>query len=452
MHSEFARCLDNPAKIIDTAASKRSPFKFPRVNASGDVEMNLGSSIVALPDGASDFGREYLAVIVRVQDLWEECMPTACKRQTVPHMSIGSVVLDKSTPPQFNAEVRARAGLLAASKAELDRCSPLPRARIQTLKINPDGCVTFQLEHDPSQDVLMAEQELDAALARIPTCQGDAALGEKKKFKMNDDGTYTVTRFQQVRLALGGLGCEIKGLWPSGHMVVINLVDPGHMKEVPAEKLARLFAECHAAFTPLVGKWFELAKLVCLVYVERSLNEGNVVAAPRPGDQPRAFPDSHESAQAMLGGIFVAEPNGDVLLDIENFRSRMEDKAGCEWLAFDGEVREMADQRSHRNSRGSGSRGSGRRRTSGAADQEFRTDDEMMRAEFSFFDADGNGFISHAELKKAMANLGEELSDDQIKAMMAKADTDRDGTVSYEEFLAIMHHARMASRRALVSI
>merc|ERR1719440_1700074 len=131
-------------------------------------------------------------------------------------------------------------------------------------------------------------------------------------------------------------------MWPSGHMVVVNLVDPKIMAEIPASSLESLFEKCHAAFSPLLGEWFELKRIACLCYIERSLNEGCVVEAPLPGEQPKAFPTSSESAQALLGGIFVSNSCGDVLIDIEKFRARCKDKATGQWLSFGAEVREMA--------------------------------------------------------------------------------------------------------------
>lgn len=50
---------------------------------------------------------------------------------------------------------------------------------------------------------------------------------------------------------------------------------------------------------------------------------------------------------------------------------------------------------------------------------------------FQVFDKDNNGFIDRRELKVAMASLGEKLSDAEVDAMIAEADHDGDGQVSY---------------------
>ena len=47
------------------------------------------------------------------------------------------------------------------------------------------------------------------------------------------------------------------------------------------------------------------------------------------------------------------------------------------------------------------------------------------------FDKDGNGSISGAELRQVMTNLGERLTDDDVKDMIREADIDGDGEINY---------------------
>ena len=54
------------------------------------------------------------------------------------------------------------------------------------------------------------------------------------------------------------------------------------------------------------------------------------------------------------------------------------------------------------------------------------------------FDKDGNGFISAAELRHVMTNLGEKLTDEEVDEMIAEADVDGDGQINYEEFVKMM--------------
>lgn len=53
---------------------------------------------------------------------------------------------------------------------------------------------------------------------------------------------------------------------------------------------------------------------------------------------------------------------------------------------------------------------------------------------FKVFDMDGNGYIDKHELKYVMRRLGENLSDDDLKAMFSEADINGDGLIDFEEF------------------
>ena len=48
------------------------------------------------------------------------------------------------------------------------------------------------------------------------------------------------------------------------------------------------------------------------------------------------------------------------------------------------------------------------------------------------FDKDGNGYISAAELRHVMTNLGEKLTNEEVDEMIREADLDGDGQVNYE--------------------
>ncbi|XP_063428906.1 calmodulin-like [Mytilus trossulus] len=67
-------------------------------------------------------------------------------------------------------------------------------------------------------------------------------------------------------------------------------------------------------------------------------------------------------------------------------------------------------------------------------------DQEELREAFRVFDKDGNGFISAAELRHVMTNLGEKLTDGEVDEMIREADTDGDGQVNYSEFVKMMTH------------
>ncbi|KAH8407017.1 hypothetical protein KR222_004144, partial [Zaprionus bogoriensis] len=61
--------------------------------------------------------------------------------------------------------------------------------------------------------------------------------------------------------------------------------------------------------------------------------------------------------------------------------------------------------------------------------------EEELREAFKIFDRDEDGFISPAELRFVMVNLGEKLTDEEIDDMIREADFDGDGLINYEEFV-----------------
>merc|ERR1712010_71401 len=65
------------------------------------------------------------------------------------------------------------------------------------------------------------------------------------------------------------------------------------------------------------------------------------------------------------------------------------------------------------------------------------SEEEIVEA-FKVFDEDGNGFISAAELRHVMTNLGEKLTDEEADEMIREADVDGDGQINYEELVKMM--------------
>jgi calmodulin len=62
----------------------------------------------------------------------------------------------------------------------------------------------------------------------------------------------------------------------------------------------------------------------------------------------------------------------------------------------------------------------------------------QIKEAFKVFDKDGNGFISAAELRHIMTNLGEKLTDEEVDEMIREADVDGDGQINYDEFVDMM--------------
>ncbi|KAN0065753.1 Calcium-binding component of the spindle pole body (SPB) half-bridge [Thecaphora frezii] len=63
--------------------------------------------------------------------------------------------------------------------------------------------------------------------------------------------------------------------------------------------------------------------------------------------------------------------------------------------------------------------------------------DEIRRA-FALFDDDGTGKISLRNLKRVAKELGENLDDDELQAMIDEFDLDQDGEINEQEFIQIM--------------
>ncbi len=65
------------------------------------------------------------------------------------------------------------------------------------------------------------------------------------------------------------------------------------------------------------------------------------------------------------------------------------------------------------------------------------TEDELKEA-FAKFDRNHDGFLNAADIKAAMQELGERITDADIEDMLNEADKDGDRQLSYDEFRDIM--------------
>ncbi|KAH6781565.1 calcium-dependent protein kinase 30 [Perilla frutescens var. hirtella] len=76
--------------------------------------------------------------------------------------------------------------------------------------------------------------------------------------------------------------------------------------------------------------------------------------------------------------------------------------------------------------------------------------DEHFRKAFMFFDKDGSGYIELDELREALVDESGETDLDVLNDIMREVDTDKDGQISYDEFVAMMKTGtdwRKASRQ-----
>nr|XP_033700847.1 calmodulin-like protein 6 [Tursiops truncatus] len=70
--------------------------------------------------------------------------------------------------------------------------------------------------------------------------------------------------------------------------------------------------------------------------------------------------------------------------------------------------------------------------------EKAQNQESELRAAFRIFDKEGKGYIDWDTLKYVLMNAGEPLSELEAEQMMKEADKDGDGTIDYEEFVAMM--------------
>ncbi|ESO84881.1 hypothetical protein LOTGIDRAFT_204683 [Lottia gigantea] len=68
-------------------------------------------------------------------------------------------------------------------------------------------------------------------------------------------------------------------------------------------------------------------------------------------------------------------------------------------------------------------------------------DERELREAFRVLDKNKKGVIDVADLRWLLKSLGDDLTDEEIEAMIIETDTDGSGTVDYEEFKALMTSA-----------
>lgn len=66
--------------------------------------------------------------------------------------------------------------------------------------------------------------------------------------------------------------------------------------------------------------------------------------------------------------------------------------------------------------------------------EEITEEEEVIRA-FKTFDKDNNGWLSCAEFKHILCNLGDKFSDEEVNEIFAEADLNNDGRIEYREFV-----------------
>lgn len=67
-----------------------------------------------------------------------------------------------------------------------------------------------------------------------------------------------------------------------------------------------------------------------------------------------------------------------------------------------------------------------------------RDPQEELTKAFKLFDDDDSGKISLRNLRRVARELGENMTDDELRAMIEEFDTDGDGEINLEDFISIM--------------
>ncbi|XP_075240706.1 neo-calmodulin-like isoform X1 [Convolutriloba macropyga] len=65
-------------------------------------------------------------------------------------------------------------------------------------------------------------------------------------------------------------------------------------------------------------------------------------------------------------------------------------------------------------------------------------DPDRLKSAFDFFDVNRDGFISADELKKAMTENGDTMSDEEVQEMLDELDIDNDNKINVHEFIALL--------------
>ena len=68
----------------------------------------------------------------------------------------------------------------------------------------------------------------------------------------------------------------------------------------------------------------------------------------------------------------------------------------------------------------------------------FSENESSIRRAFRTLDKDGNGYITARELKEVMSKLGEKLTTKEVEELVYESDTNGDGRIDIDEFVAMM--------------
>lgn len=79
---------------------------------------------------------------------------------------------------------------------------------------------------------------------------------------------------------------------------------------------------------------------------------------------------------------------------------------------------------------------------------------DEYREAFRLFDKDNSGTISVHEIGRIMKNMGNEMTEDELKDMIGDLDTDGSGEINFDEFVTLMRrtevHEELSEEEAVI--
>lgn len=73
----------------------------------------------------------------------------------------------------------------------------------------------------------------------------------------------------------------------------------------------------------------------------------------------------------------------------------------------------------------------------------FKIQEEKLMEAFKICDYDGNNYVTFDELKSIMMEVGENLTDNQLKIMVKEVDKDGDNRIDFKEFIKLMKNQNL---------
>lgn len=236
-----------------------------------------------------------------------------------------------------------------------------------------------------------------------------------KVFDRNSDGYISKTELYQTMKELG---------------VKLSMEDLDEMmKEADINQDGRID---YAEFSKLMTGAFEsFAKQAAQLHEQKSIYEAVIQKKLTDADLKAAFDSVDQEKTGVINASQLENIIRSFGLSISSAQAEVMAKkygSGNGTVGFSEFLMMVSRSQSRQESR-----------LSTSSTSRAKTEQEDMRAAFKVFDIDGNGFIDAQELRQTMHDLGEELSERDISAMIRSADKNGDGKIDYEEFILMMY-------------